>query len=65
MGKYDIRDNYDLMLNRLRMELGEDKIDASIYSDYQLLVQINNKLATLNCQKFTKQEMDEIACNMN
>lgn len=65
MGKYDKRENYEMLFKRLLFECGQELEDLSKYSDYQLLHQINNRLKILNCTQYTLQEMDEIGCDMN
>lgn len=41
MGKYDFRINYVKLLQRLLVESGQQKIDTTKLSDYNLLLQIN------------------------
>lgn len=65
MGKYDLRKNYRLMLNRLRVEYGEPKTDTTQYSDYNLLLEINKYLAKLHCQTYTQHDLNVLASDLH
>ena len=65
MGKYDLRKNYRLMLNRLRVEYGEPKTDTTQYSDYNLLLEINKYLAKMGCLTYTAHDLNVLASDLH
>lgn len=66
MGKYDKRENYILIYDRLCRELGNTPVEnPDTISDFQLVMKIDRMLRKLNLIPFKAYEIDEISSNMN